>query len=185
MLRLEDSPKHLPIKCHTSRRRFHNDRHQLRASDSRASFLCPNSTVFAQDKFVCDWWFNVGPGAAQHRGHPRSGQVGQLDLRNVTGDLAPCWQTSPAVSGCTTWSWKRRPRQAEGSTPRVSLALSIAPGHHLLADIDNAVDVFMLDVGLKPNKGPCVSFLPASPQLVRCAASSQTRIKRGRMTLRT
>jgi len=26
---------------------------------SFASFLCPNGTMFAQDRFICDWWFNV------------------------------------------------------------------------------------------------------------------------------
>jgi len=26
---------------------------------SAASFLCPNGTLFAQDRFICDWWFNV------------------------------------------------------------------------------------------------------------------------------
>ena len=49
-------------------------------------------------------------------------------------------------------------RRPQGVYAGVSLALSIAPGH-LLAEVDNAADVFMLDVGLKPNKGPCVSFL--------------------------
>ena len=50
-------------------------------------------------------------------------------------------------------------RRPQGVYAGVSLALSIAPGHHLLAEVDNATDGFMLDVGLKPNKGPCVSFL--------------------------
>ena len=28
------------------------------------SFLCPNGTLFSQEVFVCDWWFNVDCGAA-------------------------------------------------------------------------------------------------------------------------
>jgi len=28
------------------------------------SFLCPNGTIFNQEIFVCDWWFNVDCGAA-------------------------------------------------------------------------------------------------------------------------
>ena len=24
-----------------------------------ASFLCPNGTLFNQEYFICDWWFNV------------------------------------------------------------------------------------------------------------------------------
>ena len=23
------------------------------------NFLCPNGTIFNQEEFVCDWWFNV------------------------------------------------------------------------------------------------------------------------------
>jgi len=30
----------------------------LQGEDS-VSFLCPNGTIFAQDRFICDWWFNV------------------------------------------------------------------------------------------------------------------------------
>ncbi|XP_053630417.1 uncharacterized protein [Cherax quadricarinatus] len=29
------------------------------------SFLCPNGTVFNQQYFVCDWWFNVDCGASE------------------------------------------------------------------------------------------------------------------------
>ena len=25
----------------------------------RYSFLCPNGTLFNQQYFICDWWFNV------------------------------------------------------------------------------------------------------------------------------
>jgi hypothetical protein len=25
---------------------------------SKASFLCPNGTIFNQNYFICDWWFN-------------------------------------------------------------------------------------------------------------------------------
>ena len=63
--------------------------------DTRASFLCPNGTVFAQDKFVCDWWFNVdcdaapglysavgaafggGPGGAQCPAAEAAGECGE------------------------------------------------------------------------------------------------------------
>ena len=26
---------------------------------AKLSFLCPNGTIFNQDQFTCDWWFNV------------------------------------------------------------------------------------------------------------------------------
>ena len=30
-----------------------------RLLSSRYSFLCPNGTLFNQQYFICDWWFNV------------------------------------------------------------------------------------------------------------------------------
>ena len=29
------------------------------------TFLCPNGTVFDQDGFMCDWWFNVECGGGR------------------------------------------------------------------------------------------------------------------------
>jgi hypothetical protein len=26
------------------------------------AFLCPNGTMFNQQYFVCDWWYNLGMG---------------------------------------------------------------------------------------------------------------------------
>jgi len=31
----------------------------LQGETDHTSFLCPNGTIFAQDRFICDWWFNV------------------------------------------------------------------------------------------------------------------------------
>ena len=33
--------------------------HVCLAPDRQWSFLCPNGTIFNQEEFVCDWWFNV------------------------------------------------------------------------------------------------------------------------------
>ena len=32
---------------------------------STLSFLCPNGTVFNQEYFICDWWFNFDCSQAQ------------------------------------------------------------------------------------------------------------------------
>ncbi len=29
------------------------------------TFLCPNGTIFNQEYFICDWWFNVNCPDAQ------------------------------------------------------------------------------------------------------------------------
>merc|ERR1712037_561791 len=29
------------------------------AEEAKYSFLCPNGTIFNQEYFICDWWFNV------------------------------------------------------------------------------------------------------------------------------
>merc|ERR1712062_749826 len=31
----------------------------------KVSFLCPNGTLFQQEYFTCDWWFNVDCGRAR------------------------------------------------------------------------------------------------------------------------
>ncbi len=38
--------------------------HICQADGRTDSFLCPTGTLFDQQYFVCDWWFNVGCGAA-------------------------------------------------------------------------------------------------------------------------
>ena len=33
---------------------------------SKYSFLCPNGTVFNQEYFICDWWFNFDCSEAEN-----------------------------------------------------------------------------------------------------------------------
>ena len=33
--------------------------HQRQTGLHKYSFLCPNGTIFNQEYFICDWWFNV------------------------------------------------------------------------------------------------------------------------------
>lgn len=33
--------------------------HDGREGEQGASFLCTNGTLFNQEKFTCDWWYNV------------------------------------------------------------------------------------------------------------------------------
>ncbi|OQR75065.1 hypothetical protein BIW11_00841, partial [Tropilaelaps mercedesae] len=33
--------------------------HNCNPQGHKMSFLCPNGTVFKQELFICDWWYNV------------------------------------------------------------------------------------------------------------------------------
>ncbi len=33
--------------------------HMCQPNGNSDSFLCPNGTVFNQQYFICDWWYNV------------------------------------------------------------------------------------------------------------------------------
>ena len=35
------------------------DHHRPYGDLAKYSFLCPNGTIFNQEYFICDWWFNV------------------------------------------------------------------------------------------------------------------------------
>lgn len=38
--------------------------HDGREGDQGATFLCANGTIFNQQEFNCDWWYNVNCGEA-------------------------------------------------------------------------------------------------------------------------
>ena len=48
-------------------------------SNSKWSFLCPNGTIFNQNYFICDWWFNFDCAEAE-------GLYGLNDQLGATGD---------------------------------------------------------------------------------------------------
>jgi len=74
------------------------------------SFLCPNGTIFNQEIFVCDWWFNVDCaaseglyGAAEGAFGNDGGYAGGDDVGEcpAPGNLSP-EECAGAVSNC--WS---------------------------------------------------------------------------------
>jgi hypothetical protein len=36
--------------------------HMCQPNGESTAFLCPNGTMFNQQYFVCDWWYNLGMG---------------------------------------------------------------------------------------------------------------------------
>ena len=51
--------------------------HICQTDDRHDSFLCPNGTMFSQQYFVCDWWFNVDCGASSQF-FARNAEIGVL-----------------------------------------------------------------------------------------------------------
>ncbi len=49
------------------------------------SFLCPNGTLFNQDYFICDWWFNVDCDEAARLAQERNRELTDARQRNSGG----------------------------------------------------------------------------------------------------
>lgn len=102
------------------------------------SFLCPNGTIFNQEVFVCEWWFNVDCSMASVHyskndglfagtggsggGHPIGGdecpaldQLGEQDCQGAVSRLSWLPPHHPQVSTC--WS----PGQPDGDCPNFGL----------------------------------------------------------------
>jgi len=59
------------------------------------SFLCPNGTIFNQEIFVCDWWFNVDCAASTGLYAAAAGAFG--DVSGGGDDVGEC--PAPSLSG--------------------------------------------------------------------------------------
>jgi len=83
------------------------------------SFLCPNGTIFNQEVFVCEWWFNVDcslaetfygkndglfAGAGSGGGHPIGGDecpaLDQLGESDCEGAVSTCWSPGQPDGDC-------------------------------------------------------------------------------------
>ncbi|XP_066971860.1 uncharacterized protein [Macrobrachium rosenbergii] len=52
------------------------------------SFLCPNGTVFNQQYFVCDWWFNVDCAASQQF-VGLNAEIGKVPTDEAASNVSP------------------------------------------------------------------------------------------------
>merc|ERR1712106_1263659 len=88
---------------------------------STVSFLCPNGTIFNQELFVCDWWFNVDCTSAPGFYSLSEGAFGTSGLQSAdAGTCSAADILSPdycqgAVSNC--WS----PGQRDADCPNYGL----------------------------------------------------------------
>ena len=71
------------------------------------SFLCPNGTIFNQNYFICDWWFNVDCSEAEALAAARNGELeaarSEADARLVEArDAEADTVEGHPVGGCAT-----------------------------------------------------------------------------------
>ncbi|XP_068233969.1 uncharacterized protein [Palaemon carinicauda] len=64
--------------------------HICQFDDRQDSFLCPNGTIFNQQYFVCDWWFNVDCAATEQfiALNADIGKVGDDALVGAASDIS-------------------------------------------------------------------------------------------------
>ena len=59
---------------------------------AKYSFLCPNGTIFNQEYFICDWWFNVdcaeAAALAESRNAAIAAERSEVDARNAEESLS-------------------------------------------------------------------------------------------------
>ena len=48
---------------------------------TKYSFLCPNGTIFNQEYFICDWWFNVDCSKAEDLAESRNAELEAAQLQ--------------------------------------------------------------------------------------------------------
>lgn len=87
------------------------------------SFLCPNGTIFNQENFVCDWWFNVDCSEAEALAEARNAEI-QSEREAAEARLA-AEASAPAAYGAPA-----EDRQAEP----LSNYEAEAPGSYLASD---------------------------------------------------
>jgi len=85
------------------------------------SFLCPNGTIFNQELFNCDWWYNVDCAAASSLYGLAEGAFGVSDAAGGSGDAGSCPAANPlspdqcAGSVSTCWSPGQRDTDCPGN----------------------------------------------------------------------
>lgn len=85
------------------------------------SFLCPNGTIFNQELFNCDWWYNVDCAAASGLYGLAEGAFGVSDAAGGSGDAGSCPAANPlspdqcAGSVSTCWSPGQRDTDCPGN----------------------------------------------------------------------
>ena len=87
------------------------------------SFLCPNGTIFNQNYFICDWWFNFDCAEAENL-YSRNDEIaaeraaadaaGDLGSYGAPADVAPASYDAPAAYDAPAGRAARNGRQRNG-----------------------------------------------------------------------
>merc|ERR1719244_354726 len=88
---------------------------------TRYSFLCPNGTLFQQQYFVCDWWFNVDCSTAQDF-YSLNDEVAAERLANSPAGVGGAQYNGGQGGGRGGAGGRRGGPQASASSPRGSYA---------------------------------------------------------------
>merc|ERR1719309_815311 len=88
---------------------------------TKYSFLCPNGTLFQQQYFVCDWWFNVDCSTAQDF-YSLNDEVAAERLANSPAGAGGAQYTGGQGGGRGGAGGRRGGAQASASSPRGSYA---------------------------------------------------------------
>merc|ERR1719419_1301028 len=88
---------------------------------TKYSFLCPNGTLFQQQYFVCDWWFNVDCSTAQDF-YSLNDEVAAERLANSPAGAGGAQYAGGQGGGRGGAAGRRGGAQASASSPRGSYA---------------------------------------------------------------
>ena len=79
---------------------------------AKYSFLCPNGTLFNQNYFICDWWFNLDCSAAEDyyslkneiTALPRMKALAEAAAADIQKNMAPYWREICCLIFCCRYT---------------------------------------------------------------------------------
>jgi hypothetical protein len=88
------------------------------------SFLCPNGTIFNQNHFICDWWFNVDCDEAARFAVERNAQLAEARRSASQGRLQTAASARVSTSGRSLANRDRRHSLERNKFPNYDLSRS-------------------------------------------------------------
>ena len=91
---------------------------------AKYSFLCPNGTIFNQNYFICDWWFNFDCSEAEglfSKNDEIAAERAAIDaaaLDAAASDAQADYAAPPALDAAAEYSAPREARQRSGRAGR-------------------------------------------------------------------
>ena len=85
---------------------------------SAASFLCPNGTIFNQNYFICDWWFNFECSEAENL-YSLNDKIAaeREELAAAASDVQSTYSAVPVAQVASAPSYYAQPKAAPVAPP--------------------------------------------------------------------